>query len=60
MTENSMGKYLWMSVVMFVTYLFLGSFIISKNMFDILYLIILYLCIISVSIYNKKSRDCDI
>lgn len=60
MTENSMGKYLWMSVVMFVTYLFLGSFIISKNMFDILYLIILYLFIISVSIYNKKSRDCDI
>ena len=60
MTENSMGKYLWMAVVMFVTYLFLGSFIISKNMFDILYLIILYLCIISVSIYNKKSRDCDI
>ena len=46
MTENSIGKYLWMSVVMFVTYLFLGSFIISKNLFDIIYLAVLYFFIV--------------
>lgn len=59
MTENSVGKYLWMSVVMFVTYLFLGSFIVSRNIFDVLYLIILYSSIIAVSFINKKNRNLD-
>lgn len=41
-TNKSIEKYLWISAVLFVTYLFLGSFIISKDLSDLFYLIILY------------------
>ena len=41
-TNKNIEKYLWISAVLFVTYLFLGSFIVSKNLYDLLYLIILY------------------
>lgn len=56
MTENSIGKYLWMSVVMFVTYLFLGSFIVCRNIFDLAYLIILYIFIIVANIKKINFR----
>ena len=41
-TNKSIEKYLWISAVLFVTYLFLGSFIISKDLSDLFYLIVLY------------------
>ena len=41
-TNKSIEKYLWISAVLFVTYLFLGSFIVSKDLSSLLYLIILY------------------
>ena len=40
MTANkNIEKYLCISAVMFITYLFLGSFIVSKDFFDLGYLI---------------------
>ena len=41
-TNKNIEKYLWISAVLFVTYLFLGSFIISKDLSDLFYLIVLY------------------
>lgn len=41
-TNKSIEKYLWISAVLFVTYLFLGSFIISKDLSALFYLLILY------------------
>ncbi len=54
-TDKSIEKYLWMSVVMFLTYLFLGSFIVSYDLLDLAYLLILYLFIGIVKIINKKK-----
>ena len=56
MTDNkNIERYLWISAVMFVTYLLLGSFIVSKNFLELGYLIILYVFIIVVKIVNKKK-----
>ena len=41
-TNKSVGQYLWITAVLFMTYLLLGSFIIERNMSYILYLLILY------------------
>lgn len=43
MTSNkNIEKYLWISAVLFVTYLFVGSFIVSRDLYELSYLIILY------------------
>lgn len=56
MTNNkNVERYLWISAVMFVTYLLLGSFIVSKNYLDLTYLIILYGFILSAKILNRKK-----
>lgn len=47
-TNKSIERYLWILAVLFVTYLFLGSFIISKNISDLVYLIILYGTIVMI------------
>lgn len=52
--NKNVERYLWISAVMFVTYLLLGSFIVSKNLLDLFYLIILYVFIIIVKIVDKK------
>lgn len=55
MTNNkNVERYLWISTVVFVTYLLLGSFIVSKNFLDLAYLIILYVILISVKLLDKK------
>ena len=41
-TNKNVEKYLWITAVMFVTYLLLGSFIVSKNYIELLYLVVLY------------------
>ena len=45
-TNKNIEKYLWISAVIFITYLFLGSFIISKKISELIYLIILYITIL--------------
>lgn len=56
MTNNkNVERYLWISTVMFVTYLLLGSFIVSKNYVDLGYLIVLYGFLIAAKITNKKK-----
>jgi len=54
-TNKSIEKYLWIAAVMFVTYLFLGSFIVSKDFFDLGYLIVLYIFIFAAKIINRKK-----
>lgn len=54
-TNKNIEKYLWISAVMFVTYLLLGSFIVSKDFFDLAYLVILYTFICIIKIVNKKG-----
>lgn len=53
-TENSTGRYLFISVLGFVTYLFLGSFIVSKNFLDLAYLITFYVFMIAIKIIDRK------
>lgn len=47
-TNKNVEKYLWITAVLFVTYLFLGSFIVSRSLSDLLYLVILYSTMIFV------------
>ena len=54
-TDKKVEKYLWILSVMFVTYLLLGSFIVSKNYFELGYLIVLYIFIIIGKIVDRKS-----
>ena len=49
-TNKSVEKYLWITAVLFVTYLFLGSFIVSKDFIDLIYLLILYGTMITIKI----------
>lgn len=55
-TFKNAEKCLWMCVVILVTYLFVGSFIASKNFYDLMYLFILYAFLIIVRVYEKKDR----
>ena len=52
--DKNVEKYLWVSAVMFVTYLLLGSFIVSKNYVDLVYLVILYVFVTIVKIVERK------
>lgn len=54
-TNKNVERYLWISTVMFVTYLFLGSFIISKNFLELGYLVILYIFIIIAKIIDNRK-----
>lgn len=54
-TNKSIEKYLWISAVLFVTYLFLGSFVVSRNFYELVYLIVLYSFICIVKIINRKK-----
>ena len=56
MTNNkNVERYLWISVVIFVTYLLLSSFILSKNLLELVYLIVLYTFIIVIKIIENKK-----
>ena len=54
-TNNNVERYLWISAVLFVTYLLLGSFIVSKNYLDLIYLITLYSFIIVIKVVDSKK-----
>ena len=53
--NKNVEKYLWISAVMFVTYLLLGSFIVSKNYLELGYLITLYVFLLIAKLSNKKK-----
>lgn len=53
-TNKNVDKYLWLTSLVFITYLFIGSFIVSKNWLDLGYLIILYTSIVIVRISRNK------
>jgi len=56
MTNNkNVEMYLWISAVVFVTYLLLSSFIVSKNYLELGYLIVFYGFLITARIINKKK-----
>ena len=55
MTEGKcIEKYLWIISVIFITYLFLGSYIVGKNISDLIYLILLYGTIVVIKIRCNK------
>ena len=55
MTINkNVEKVLWMFSVMFITYLLVGSFIVSRNILDIVYLVILYTSMIVIKFVNRS------
>ena len=55
MTINkNVEKVLWMFSVMFITYLLVGSFIVSRNILDIVYLVILYATMIIIKFANRS------
>ena len=54
-TNKNVERYLWISTVMFVTYLFLSSFIVSKNYLELGYLVVLYTFIIIGKIIEKRK-----
>ncbi|MDO4963096.1 MAG: hypothetical protein Q4E75_03250 [bacterium] len=55
-TNKNIQKYLWHFVVIFLTYLFLGSFVVSNDFPSLIYLIIFYFAMISEKLINKNSR----
>lgn len=54
-TNKSIEKYLWLSAVLFITYLFIGSFLVSKNYFDLFYIVMLYSFMLVVKIIDRKK-----
>lgn len=54
-TNKNVERYLWISSVMFVTYLLLSSFIVSKNYLELGYLVVLYIFIIVGKIIEKRK-----
>ena len=54
-TSKNVEKYLWILSVIFITYLLLGSFIVSKDFLDLAYLITLYSFMGVVKIINIKK-----
>lgn len=54
-TDKNIEKRLWMLVVMLITYLSFGSFLISKSFYDLIYVIILYSFLIFIRFHEKKK-----
>ena len=54
-TNKNVERYLWISSVMFVTYLLLSSFIVSKNYLELGYLVVLYTSIIIGKILDNRK-----
>lgn len=55
-TNKNIEKYLWISTILFITYLLLGSFIVSKDLLDLGYLVVLYIFLLSNKFLNKKNK----
>ena len=54
-TNKNVERYLWISAVSFITFLLLGSFILSRNLLELAYLIILYAFLIVIKIVSSKE-----
>lgn len=54
-TSKNVDKYLWITSLIFITYLFIGSFIVSRDWLDLGYLIILYSFIVAVRLTSKNK-----
>ena len=54
-TNENVEKYLWISAVSFITFLLLGSFILSRNLLELAYLIVLYAFLIIIKIVSSKE-----
>ena len=46
-TNNKYDKYLLISAIAFITYLLLGSFVVSKNFVELGYLVMFYMFIVA-------------
>ena len=59
MITNKSEKYLLISAIAFITYLLLGSFIVSKNFFELGYLVIFYMLILLklFHLINKPNQS---
>ena len=56
MTINkNVERYLWISAVLFITYLLLSSYVVSGNLLELIYLILLYAFIVIVKIISSKE-----
>jgi hypothetical protein len=53
MITNKSEKYLLISAIAFITYLLLGSFVVSRNFFELGYLVIFYMFIIVRIVFCK-------
>lgn len=56
-TYDKCEKYLLLLALIFVTFLLIGSFIVSKDYLDIVYLITLYTFLIIGKIKSKKEVE---
>ena len=56
-TYDKCEKYLMLLALVFVTFLLIGSFIVSGNYIDIIYLVTLYTFLIIGKIKSKKEDE---
>lgn len=56
-TYDKCEKYLMLLALIFVTFLLIGSFIVSRDYLDIVYLVILYAFLITGKIKSKDEED---
>ena len=56
-TYDKCEKYLMLLALIFVTFLLIGSFIVSGNYIDIIYLVTLYTFLIIGKIKSKKEDE---
>lgn len=54
-TNKKLDKYFWITSLVFITYLFIGSFVVSKDWLDLGYLVVLYIFIGIVNLSNKNK-----
>lgn len=54
-TNKNIEKYLWILTVLFITYLLVGSFVVSSNFIDLAYLLVLYYSIFRVKKISSKK-----
>jgi len=54
-TSKNVNKYLWLTSLIFITYLFIGSFIVSRDWLDLGYLILLYSFIVTVRLTCRNK-----
>lgn len=52
-TSKNTEKYLLISAIAFITYLLLGSFVVSRNFLELIYLIVFYVFIIIRIVFCK-------